>query len=195
MCLRCCSVALLSPTLCNPMDCNTPGLPVPHHLLEFDQVHVHCIGDAIQLSHPLMPSSPSSLNLSQHQGHFQWVVCLHQMTKILELQLQHQSFQWICSPMKSRGLSGVVSSTTVWRYQSFGILPSLQSSSHNCMWPLGSPWTLTMWTFVSRVMSLLLNTLSRFCISVSSVQSLSRVQLFVTSRTTAHQASLSITNS
>jgi len=53
------------------MDCNTPGLPVPHHLLEFAQVHVHCIGDAIQLSHPLMPSSPSALNLSQHQGLFQ----------------------------------------------------------------------------------------------------------------------------
>ena len=95
----------------------------------------------------------------------------------------------------SKELSGVFSSTTVWRYQFFGILPSLQSSPHNCMWPLGSPWTLTIWTFVGRVMSLLLNTLSRFCLSVSSVQSLSRVQLFVTSWTTAHQASLSITNS
>ena len=128
VCLCCCSVALLSPTLCNPIDCNTPGLPVPHHLLEFAQVHVHCIGDAVQLSHPLMPSSPSALNLSYHQGLFQRVVCLHQMTKILELQNQHQSFQWICSPMKSKELSGVFSSTTVWRYQFFGILPSLQSS-------------------------------------------------------------------
>ena len=71
--------------------------PIPHHLLELAQVHVHCIGDAIQPSHPLMPSSPSALNLSQNQELFQWVVCSHQMTKILELelQLQHQSFQWI----------------------------------------------------------------------------------------------------
>ena len=53
----------LCPTLCNPMDSSTPGLSVPHHLLKFAQVHVHCIGDAIQSSHPLMPSSPSVLNL------------------------------------------------------------------------------------------------------------------------------------
>ena len=73
-------------TLCDPMDCSTPGLPVPHHLLEFAQVHVHCLSDAIQPSHPLLPSSPSALNLSQHQG-----LCLQHMTKILELQLQCQS--------------------------------------------------------------------------------------------------------
>ena len=84
-----------SPTLCNPMDCSTPGLPVPHSLPKFAQVHVHCISDAVQLSHPLTPSSPSAGNVSQHQGLFQWVICLHQMTKILELQLQHQSFQWM----------------------------------------------------------------------------------------------------
>ena len=59
----------------------------------FAQVHVHCIG--IQPSHPLTPSSSSALNLSQHQGLFQWLSCSHQMTKILELQLQHESFQWI----------------------------------------------------------------------------------------------------
>ena len=53
------------------MDCSMPGLPVPHHLLKFAQVHVHCIGDAIQLSHPLMPSFPSALSLSQHVGLFQ----------------------------------------------------------------------------------------------------------------------------
>ena len=75
------------------MNCSTPGLHVPPHLLEFAQVHVHCISDAVQPSHPLMPSSPSALSLSQHQGLFQLVVCLHLMTKILELQLQHQSFQ------------------------------------------------------------------------------------------------------
>ena len=73
--------------------CSTPGLPVPHHLLKFAQVRVHCIGDAIQPSHPLLPSSPSALSLSQHHGLFQCVSFSHQMTKILELQLQHQSFQ------------------------------------------------------------------------------------------------------
>ena len=90
----CCSVAKSCPTLCNPMDCNTPDLPVPHHLLEFAQVHVHWIGDAIQPSHPLMHSS-SSFNLSQHQDLFQGVGSLHQMAKVLKLQLQHQSFQWL----------------------------------------------------------------------------------------------------
>ena len=90
----CCSVAKSCPTLCNPMDCNMPDLPVPHHLLEFAQVHVHWIGDAIQPSHPLVHSS-SSFNLSQHQDLFQGVGSLHQMAKVLKLQLQHQSFQWL----------------------------------------------------------------------------------------------------
>ena len=81
------------PNLCDPMDCSMPGLPVPHHLLEFVQVHVHCISNDIQSSHPLTPSSPSALNLSQLQRLSQRVICSHQMTKILELQLQHQSFQ------------------------------------------------------------------------------------------------------
>ena len=67
----------------------------PPYLPEFAQVHVHCIGDAIHPSHPPMPSSPSTLDLSQHQGLFQWVICSHQMIKILQRQLQHQSFQWI----------------------------------------------------------------------------------------------------
>ena len=70
----------------DPMDCSTPGLPVPHHFPEFAQIHVHCVGDIIQSSYPLTPSSPSALNISQHQGLFR-VICLHQMTKILELQL------------------------------------------------------------------------------------------------------------
>ena len=77
------------------MDCSMPGVPVPHHLLRFAQVHVRCIGEDVQPSHPLMLSSPSALSLSQHQGLSQWVLHSHQMTKIMELQLQHQSFQWI----------------------------------------------------------------------------------------------------
>ena len=78
---------------CDPMDCSTPSFPVPHHLLEFAQVHVHCISDVIQPSHPLSPSSPSVFNLSQQPGLFQWVNCSHQVAKVLELQLQ--SFQWV----------------------------------------------------------------------------------------------------
>ena len=89
----CCSVAQLCPTLHNPMKCSTLGLPVSHHLLEFAQVHAHCISDAIQPSHPMMSFSPSALNFSQHQGLFKWVSCLCQVTKILEL--QHPSFQWV----------------------------------------------------------------------------------------------------
>ena len=81
--------------LCDTMNWSMPGLPVPHHLPNFAQVHIHCIGDASQASHSLVPSSPSALNLSQHQGIFQWVSCSHQMTKIPEFQLQHQSFQWV----------------------------------------------------------------------------------------------------
>ena len=76
------------------MDCSKPGLPVLYYFLEFAQVRVLCNGDAIQPSHPLTPSSTSTLNLSQHQGVFQWVSCSYQVTKILELQLQHHSFQW-----------------------------------------------------------------------------------------------------
>ena len=66
----CCSVAQLCPTLCDPMDCRTPGLCAPHSLPQFAQVHVHCIRDAIHLSHPLTPSAPSALYLSLHQGLF-----------------------------------------------------------------------------------------------------------------------------
>ena len=79
---------------CNPMSCSTPGLPVHHQLLEFTQTHVHRVSDAIQPSHPLSSPSPPALNLFQHQGLFKWVSSLHQVAKVLEFQLQHQSFQW-----------------------------------------------------------------------------------------------------
>ena len=82
-------------TLCDPMDCSTPGLPVHHPLPESTQTHVHWVGDAIQPSHPLLSPSPPAFNLSQHQGLFQWVSSSHQVAKALEFQLQHQSFQWI----------------------------------------------------------------------------------------------------
>ena len=91
-----CSVQSLSRVwLCDPMECSTPGLPVHHQLPELTQTHVHWVGDAIQPSHPLSSPSPPALNLSQHQGLFQWVSSLHQVAKVLEFQLQHQSFQWI----------------------------------------------------------------------------------------------------
>ena len=81
-------------TLCNPIDCSTPGFPVYHQFPELAQTHVHQVGDAIQPSHSL--SSPSAaFNLSQHQGLFQWVSYLHKVAKVLELHLQCQSFQWI----------------------------------------------------------------------------------------------------
>ena len=83
------------PTLCDPMDCSKPGVPVHPQLPEFTQTHAHWVGDAIQPSHPLSSPSPPALNLSQHQGLFKWVSSSHQVTKVLEFQLQHQSFQWI----------------------------------------------------------------------------------------------------
>ena len=89
------SVAQSCPTLCNSMDYTTPGLPVHHQLPGFTQTHVHWVSDAIQPSHPLSSTSLPAFNLSQHQGLFQWVSSLHQVAKVLEFQLQHQSFQWI----------------------------------------------------------------------------------------------------
>ena len=82
------------PTLCDPMNRNTPDLPVHHQLPEFTQTHVHWVGDTIQPSHPLSSPSPPAFNLSQHQGLFKWVSSSHQVAKVLEFQLQHQSFQW-----------------------------------------------------------------------------------------------------
>ena len=88
------SVAQSCPTLCDPMNRSTPGLPVHHQLLEFTQTHVHRVGDAFQPSHPLSSPSPPAPNPSQHQGLFQWVNSSHEVAKVLEFQLQHQSFQW-----------------------------------------------------------------------------------------------------
>ena len=79
--------------LCDPMNCSTPGFPVHHQFPEFTQTHVHWVGDATQSSHPLS-SPPPTYNLSQYQGLFKWVSSSHQVAKGLELQLQHQSFQW-----------------------------------------------------------------------------------------------------
>ena len=87
------SVTPSCPTLGNPINHSTPGLPVHHQFPEFTQTHVHWVGDAIQMSHPLSYPSSSTFNLSQHQGLFKWVRTLHQVANVLEFQFQHQSFQ------------------------------------------------------------------------------------------------------
>ena len=123
-------------TLCNPMDFSTPGFLVHHQLLEFTQTHVHWVGDAIQRSHPLSPLSPPAFNLSQHQGLFQWVLSLHQVAKsitvsastsVLPMNIQDWSplelIGWIS--LQSKGLSRIVSNTTVQKHQFFGAQFSL----------------------------------------------------------------------
>ena len=98
------SVTQSCPTLCNPMDCSTPGFPLHHQLPELTQT-VCWVGDAIKPSHPLSCPSPPTFNLSQHLGLFKWVSPSHQVSKVLEFQLQHQFFQWIfrndflCDPL------------------------------------------------------------------------------------------------
>ena len=133
-----------------PMDCSNLGFPVLHYLPEFAQTHVHWISDAIQPFQPLSPTSLPAFNCCQHQDLFQWVGRLHQVSKILDVQLQYQSFQCSASvsvvPMNaqdwfpsgltgwisllSKGLSRVFSNTTVQKHQFFRAQLSLQSNSH-----------------------------------------------------------------
>ena len=94
-CCCCYSVAQLCPTLCNPMDCSTPGFPVLHYFLESAQTHLYRVSDAIQPSHPQSLPSPPALNPSQHHGLFHQVGSLHQVANVLGLQLQHRCSQWI----------------------------------------------------------------------------------------------------
>ena len=101
----CCSVTKSCPTLCDPMDCSTPGFPVLYYVLEFPQTHVLWVGDAIQPSHLLSLPSPPALNLSQHQGLFQWVSSSHQEAK-------YWSFSFSISP--SSEYSGLISFRTNW---------------------------------------------------------------------------------
>ena len=86
--------SLLCLILCDSTDCRMPGIPVHHQHPEFAQSHVHWVSDVIQPSHHLSCPSPPIFNLSQHQGLFRWVSSSHQVAKVLEFQLQHQSFQW-----------------------------------------------------------------------------------------------------
>ena len=153
------------------MNYSTPGLPVPHHLPEFARVHVHCIGDALQPSQPLTSSSPSALDLSQHQGLFQWVVFSHQMIKIMEFQLQQQSFQWIFISLKIDwfDLLAVQGTFRSLLQQHSSKASTLQCSAFFTV-QLSQPYmttgktrALTIWTFADRIISLLFNTL---CLSL-----------------------------
>ena len=168
------SVDPLCPTLCDPMNRSTPGLPVHHQLPEFTQTHVHQVGDAIQSSHPL--SSPSSaLNPSQHQGLFKWVSSPHQVAKVLEFQLQHPSFQWtprtnflqdwlVWSLVGQETLKSLLqyhsSKTSILQHSGFFIV----QLSHPYR-TTGKTIALTRWIFVGKVMSLLFNMLSRLVIT------------------------------
>ena len=134
-----------------------PGLSVLHLLPEFTQVHVHWIGDAIKPSHPWLPSSPFAFNLSQHQGLFQWIVSSNQVAKVLELQLQHQSFQWVSIQgwfplgltglicLLSKGLSRFLSSislkTSILKHSAFFMVQL--SHTHKTT---GKTIALTIWT-------------------------------------------------
>ena len=167
------SVAQLCPTLCDPMNRSTPDLPVHHQLPESTQTHVRRVNDAIQSSHPLSSPSPPALNLSQHQGLFQWVSSLHQVAKVLEFQLQHQSFQWTPGQISFR-----MDYLDLLAVQ--GTLKSLlqhHSSKASILWhsaffiiQLSHPYmttgkTLMRQTFVGKVMSLLFNMLFRLVIT------------------------------
>ena len=126
------SVAHSCLTLHNPMDCSTPGLPVHHQLPELAQIHICGVGDAIQPSHPLSSSSPPAFSLSQHQGLFKWVNSLHQVAKVLEFQLQHQSFQWIFRTISFRLLLLLLS-----RFSRVQLCATPETATHQAPLSLG----------------------------------------------------------
>ena len=123
------SVIQWCPTLCDSMDCSTPGFPVHHWLPEFTQTHFHWVSDAIQPSHPLSSPSPKAFNLFQHQDLFQGVCSSHQVAKVLGFQFSMSppneysgltSFRMDCwMSLLSKGLSRVLSNTTVKKHQFF----------------------------------------------------------------------------
>ena len=135
-------VAQLCVTLCDPTEF-MPGLPVHHQLPEFTQTHVHWVGGAFQPSHPLSFPSPPAFNLSQHQGLFHWVSSSHQVARVLECQLQHQSFQWIFRTDFLIGLIGLIGSPCSPRdSQEASPTPQLKSINSSMLSLLHSP-TLT----------------------------------------------------
>ena len=169
------SVAQSCPTLCNPMDCSTPGLPVHHQLPEFTQTHVHWVSDTIQPSHPLLSPCPPAFNLSQHQGLFQESVLHIRWPK-------HWNFSFSISP--SNEYSGLISFRMNW-FDFLAVQGTLKSflqfhsSKTSVLWhsaffmvqlshpyvTTGTTIALTKWTFVSKVTSLLFNMLSRLVLA------------------------------
>ena len=159
------------------MNHSTPGLPVHHQLLEVTQTHVHQVGDAIKPSHPLSSTSPPAVNPSQHQSLFQCQLFAWggQSTGVSALAsfLPKKSQSW--SPLEwtgwislqSKGLSRVFSNTTVQKHQFFGSAFFTVQLSHPYI-TTGKTIALTRWTFVGKVMSLLLNMLSRLVITILS---------------------------
>ena len=157
------------------MDCSTSGIPVHHQLPELTQIHVNHVGDAIQPFHPLPSPSPPSFNLSQHQGLFQWVSSSHEVAKVLEFQLHHQSFQWTprtdllqdglvgspCSPRDSQESSPTPHFKTI----NTSVLSFLHCPTLTCIMTTEKNIALTRLIFVGKVMSLLFNMLSRLVIA------------------------------
>ena len=173
------SVAQSCPTLCNPMNRSTPGLPVHYQLPESTQTHVHQVSDAIQPSHPLSISFSSFSSCPQSfpaSGSFQTSqlftsgsqsIGVSASASVLPMNTQKWSplgwTGWLS--LQSKGLSRVFLNTTVQKHQFFGTQPSSQSNSHIHTWLLEKNIALTRWTFVSKVMSLFFNTLSRLVIT------------------------------
>jgi len=158
----------------NLMDCSMPVFPVLHCFSKFTQTHLHWVGSAIQPSHPLSSPSPPALILSQHQGFFQWVSSSHQVVKVLEL--QHQYFQWVFRGLISFRIDWfdlpTVQGTLKSLLQYHNLIVSILQCSAFFMVQLSRLYmttektiALTIWTLVSKVMSLLFNTLSRFVIA------------------------------
>ena len=156
------------------MNRSTPGFPVHHQLPVFSQTHVHRVSDAIQPSHPLSSPSPPAPNPSQHESFpisqlFAWG---GQSTGVSALAsfLPKKSQDWSPSEwtgwisLQSKGLSRVISNTTLQKHQFFGAQLSSQSNSHIPTWLLEKT-ALTRRTFVGKVMSLLLNMLSRLVLT------------------------------
>ena len=170
------SVAQSCPTLRDPMDCSMPGFPVHHQLSQPTQTHVHRASDAIQPSYSLLSPSPPAFNLSQCQGLFQWAGSSHQVAKVLEFQLQHQSFQWI---FRTDFLPRIewfdlfaVQGTLKSLLQSHRSKASILRCSAFFIVQLSHPYiitrkttALTRWTFVGKLMYLLLNMLWKLVIA------------------------------
>ena len=141
------SVAQSCPTLYDPMNRSTPGLPVHHQLPEFTQTHIHWVSDALQPSHPLSSPSPPAPNPSQHESLFQRVNSSHEVAKVppalasvLPMNTQDWSLEWTgWISLQSKGLSRVFSSTTVQKHQFFSAQPSSQSNSHIHTWQWEKP--------------------------------------------------------